>query len=75
MEIGNNVGIANFILGKLLICAGPVRGAFRALHALVGGGGWNGGVHCGSRAGSCNDYPWNGDTNIGVRCVCDFTIL
>jgi hypothetical protein len=22
MEIGNNVGIANFILGKLLICTG-----------------------------------------------------
>ena len=35
MEIGNNVGIANFILGKLLICTGPVHGTFRALHANV----------------------------------------
>lgn len=75
MEIGNNVGIANFILGKLLICTGPVRGTFRALHALFGGGNWNNGVHCGSRAVNCNNYPWNVNTNIGVRCVCDFTIL
>lgn len=44
MEIGNNVGIANFILGKLLICTGPVHGTFRALHALIGGGNWNNGV-------------------------------
>ena len=43
MEIGNNVGIANFILGKLLICTGPVHGTFRALHALIGGGNWNNG--------------------------------
>ena len=50
MEIGNNVGIANFILGKLLICTGPVHGTFRALHALIGGGNWNNGVHDGSRA-------------------------
>jgi hypothetical protein len=44
MEIGNNVGIADFILGKLLICTGPVHGTFRALHALIGGGNWNNGV-------------------------------
>lgn len=75
MEIGNNVGIANFILGKLLICTGPVHGTFRALHALIGGGSWNNGVPCGSRAVSCRSYPWYVDTNIGVRCVCDFTIL
>ena len=46
-----------------------------ALHALIGGGNWNNGVHCGSRAVNCNNYPWNVNTNIGVRCVCDFTIL
>ena len=54
---------------------GPVHGTFRALHALIGGGNWNNGVHCGSRAVNCNNYPWNVNTNIGVRCVCDFTIL
>ena len=57
MEIGNNVGIANFILGKLLICTGPVHGAFRALHALFGGGVWDSGVLCGSRAVSCGSFP------------------
>lgn len=75
MEIGNNVGIANFILGKLLICTGPVHGTFRALHALIGGGNWNNGVHCGSRAVNCNNYPWNVNTNIGVRYMDDFIIL
>jgi len=72
MEIGNNVGIANFILGKLLICTGPVHGTFRALHALIGGGNWNNGVHCGSRAVNCNNYPWNVNTNIGVRIQDEF---
>mgnify|MGYP000793101413 CR=1 FL=1 len=71
MEIGNNVGIANFILGKLLICAGPVHGSFRALRALIGGGNWYDGVHCGSRAVACHYYPWIVYTGIGVRCVCD----
>ena len=75
MEIGNNVGIANFILGKLLICTGPVHGTFRALHALIGGGNWAYGVHCGGRAVSCSSYPWGVYAGIGVRCVCDFTIL
>ena len=75
MEIGNNVGIANFILGKLLICTGPVHGTFRALRALIGGGCWSNGVRCGGRAVYCYDYPWYVNTLIGVRCVCDFTIL
>ena len=41
------------------------------LHALVGGGDWNDGVHGGSRAVLCSIYPWNVDTNVGVWCVCD----
>ena len=71
MEIGNNVGIANFILGKLLICTGPVHGTFRALHALIGGGSWADGAHCGSRTVDCTNYPWFVYAGIGVRCVCD----
>ena len=42
------------------------------LHALNCGGNWNNGVHDGSRAVNCNNYPWNVNTNIGVRCVCDY---
>ena len=42
-----------------------------ALHALIGGGCWINGVHCGSRAVSCTYYPWNVHTSVGVRCVCD----
>ena len=45
------------------------------LGCIIGGGDWSYGVHCGSRAVNCNNYPWNVNTNIGVRCVCDFTIL
>ena len=75
MEIGNNVGIADFILGKLLICTGPGHGTFRALHALIGGGSWSYGVHCGERTVYCNSCPWYVNTNVGVWCVCDFTIL
>lgn len=41
------------------------------LHALVGGGSWNGGVRCGSRAVYCGIYPWNVGTAVGVWCVCD----
>lgn len=75
MEIGNNVGIADFILGKLLICSGPVHGTFRALHALIGGGSWRSGVRCGERTVVCYNCPWSVHTYIGVWCVCDFTIL
>ena len=42
-----------------------------ALHALVGGGDWNGGVHDGSRAVSAGSCPWNVNGDIGVWCVCD----
>lgn len=41
------------------------------LHALIGGGDWNDGVCCGSRAVSCTVYPWYVSTSIGVWCVCD----
>ena len=41
------------------------------LHALVGGGYWGGGVHCGSRAVACNTYPWDVGASVGVWCVCD----
>lgn len=41
------------------------------LHALIDGGSWNGGVHCGSRAVDCNNYPWYVNSHIGVWCVCD----
>ena len=41
------------------------------LHALIGGGYWSGGVHCGSRAVDCSGYPWNVTAYVGVWCVCD----
>ena len=41
------------------------------LHALIGGGDWNDGVYCGSRAVDCSSYPWNVSTNVGAWCVCD----
>lgn len=42
-----------------------------ALHALIAGGGWAYGVHCGARALHCGLYPWDVDTSVGVWCVCD----
>lgn len=42
-----------------------------ALHALVAGGGWSGGVNDGDRAVSCNNFPWNVSAFAGVWCVCD----
>ena len=41
------------------------------LHALIGGGCWNNGVRCGSRAVSCSSSPWYVSAGIGVWCVCD----
>lgn len=41
------------------------------LHALIGGGAWDFGVLCGSRAVRCTRYPWVVDTGVGVWCVCD----
>ena len=52
-------------MGKLLIRARP------GLRALVGGGSWSHGVHCGSRAVYCVVVPWYVGTYIGVWCVCD----
>ena len=43
-----------------------------SLHALICGGNWNNGVHDGSRAVNCNNYPWNVNANIGVRGACDY---
>jgi hypothetical protein len=34
-------------------------------------GNWNNGVNAGSRAVNANNYPWNVNTNIGVRLACD----
>lgn len=41
------------------------------LRALIGGGYWHGGVHCGSRAVLCGTSPWSVSTSVGVWCVCD----
>lgn len=50
------------------------RCAKNRLHALICGGNWNNGVHCGSRAVNANNYPWNSNTNIGGRGVCDLML-
>lgn len=34
-------------------------------------GNWNNGVNAGSRSVNANNYPWNVNTNIGVRLACD----
>lgn len=34
-------------------------------------GNWNNGVHAGTRTVNANNYPWNVNTNIGVRLACD----
>jgi hypothetical protein len=34
-------------------------------------GNWNNGVNAGSRTVNANNYPWNVNTNIGVRLACD----
>ena len=42
-----------------------------ALHALIGGGSWGGGVRVGSRAVIATGYPWYVNGSFGVWCVCD----
>ena len=44
---------------------------YSRLAALIAGGNWNNGAHCGARAVNCNNYPWNVNTNIGGRGACD----
>lgn len=44
---------------------------YSPLAALIAGGNWNNGVNAGARAVNCNNYPWNVNTNIGVRGACD----
>lgn len=39
------------------------------LHALISGGNWNNGSHCGSRTVNLNNYPWNVNGNIGAWAV------
>jgi hypothetical protein len=34
-------------------------------------GNWNNGVRDGARAVNVNNYPWNVNTNNGVRLACD----
>ena len=38
-------------------------------------GNWNDGVNAGSRCVNANNYPWNVNTNNGVRLACDFSLL
>ncbi len=42
-----------------------------ALHALIAGGNWTYGVHCGARTVLCSYYPWIVNTAVGVRGACD----
>ena len=42
-----------------------------SLAALIAGGSWSNGVRAGARAVSCNSYPWDVGTLIGVRGACD----
>lgn len=35
------------------------------------GGNWDNGANCGSRCSNWNNYPWNTNSNIGVRFACD----
>ena len=42
-----------------------------ALRALVAGGNWGNGARCGARAVNCSVYPWNVNTDVGVRGACD----
>jgi formylglycine-generating enzyme required for sulfatase activity len=41
------------------------------LVALIAGGGWSNGVDAGPRTVDTNSYPWNVNTNIGLRLACD----
>jgi len=45
------------------------------LSAFRCGGNWNNGVNAGSRAVNLNNYPWNLNTNTGVRLACDFSYM
>lgn len=45
------------------------------LSALICGGNWNNGVHCGPRCVNLNNYPWNVNPNIGARFACDIRFL
>jgi len=38
---------------------------------LLAGGNWNNLAHAGARAANVNNWPWQVNTNIGVRLACD----
>lgn len=42
-----------------------------SLAALIAGGRWCNAANAGARCVNCNNYPWNVNTNIGVRGACD----
>ena len=35
------------------------------------GGNWDNGANAGARCANLNNNPWNVNTNVGLRCVCD----
>ena len=39
---------------------------YSPLAALIAGGNWKNGAQCGPGAVSCNNYPWNVNTNTGA---------
>jgi hypothetical protein len=41
------------------------------LSALIAGGNWHSGVHCGPRAVNLYNQPWGVDTGVGSRLACD----
>jgi len=38
---------------------------------FIGGGGFDSGSRCGSRALGSNASPWDANGHVGLRCVCD----
>lgn len=68
-EIGGRVG---GLIKAINTRSQPWAEPLFSLHALIAGGNWNNGAHCGARTVNCNNYPWNVNTYVGVRGACDF---
>ena len=67
VNVGKDAGFARGQMRSYVYGAGDSS----SWRCFIGGGGFDSGSRCGSRALGSNASPWDANGHVGLRCVCD----